>query len=383
MRLSAPFCALALASLLAAARPAAAAASSPSAIPGGLSAAQTPQFILFTHDDALDRASLNLVHDVTKRHRNRNGCVVPAAFYVTKDGSDCEAVRSAAKAGDEIGEHTMTHGDLHTMSYGEKKAQITGSRLWLAKCLGKFSKDIVGHRSPFLSDDADVRKILSDEGYLYDSSIPEVYNSPSSPSASKRAWPYRLSGGIKQLYSCRWFSDINHCSANERYSKLFEIPMWLYQKGPDSPRTPDIMDPPNAFAVLKAELDNNMRGNKAPVGIWTHSITTGYLTSKTNREQVSKFLAYALAKPNVWVVTPRQLVQWVQDPVPASEVGAWLEKQTGFVCAGRAEAPPPPRRAPPPPRRSPPPLKVGPAAVVAAAATGAPAAAAPALPYLF
>ena len=38
------------------------------------------------------------------------------------------------------------------------------------------------------------------------------------------------------------------------------------------------MDVPNPYPIFKAELDSNMMGNKAPIGIWSHSTATGYLT---------------------------------------------------------------------------------------------------------
>jgi hypothetical protein len=38
------------------------------------------------------------------------------------------------------------------------------------------------------------------------------------------------------------------------------------------------MDPPNPYKILKAEFDRNYAANRAPVGIWTHSSATGYLT---------------------------------------------------------------------------------------------------------
>ena len=41
-----------------------------------------------------------------------------------------------------------------------------------------------------------------------------------------------------------------------------------------------------------------------------------------NRRAVAKFLDYALSKPDVWVVTISQLLDWMESPVPAREVGS-------------------------------------------------------------
>lgn len=37
-----------------------------------------------------------------------------------------------------------------------------------------------------------------------------------------------------------------------------------------------------------------------------------------------RFFDHALALPNVWAVTMRDLVRWMESPVPASQMDAWL-----------------------------------------------------------
>ena len=49
---------------------------------------------------------------------------------------------------------------------------------------------------------------------------------------------------------------------------------------------------------------------------------------RANRDGINKFLEYALAKKDVWVVTPRQLLDWTKHPVPASEMAAFMAKYT-------------------------------------------------------
>ena len=82
------------------------------------------------------------------------------------------------------------------------------------------------------------------------------------------------------MFACKYFDDINHCESGEKHKNLFELPMWMYQSGDGTPATNDLMDPPNAFSVLKREYDRNVKGNKAPIGIWTHSTTTQFLNKQ-------------------------------------------------------------------------------------------------------
>jgi len=296
--------------------------------PGKFKTGDTPQFILFTHDDNTDKASTGYVTDVTKKHKNPNGCHINAAFYTTQRYSDCATVKKMYKEGHEIGGHSVTHRKTNTLSSSEKKKEIEGVRNWLINTCGIPAKDVRGWRSPYLADDAEIRTLLEKAGYEYDTSIPEHYNSKSSPSAKKRLWPYSMSKGIKQMDSCKYFGvKLNNCQANEKH-KLIEIPMWMYQKGPGRPSSNNLMDPPNAYKVLKAELDRNYNANKAPVGIWTHSTSTGFLNKAKNRNEVSKFLSYALKKDGVWVVTPSQLLDWMKNPVPKSQMDKFMSKYT-------------------------------------------------------
>ena len=220
----------------------------------------------------------NAVTEITRKFKNPNGCKINAAFYTTSSLSDCKTVKALWKIGHEIAEHTVNHDSLAKMSSAKKKKEILGARDWINKC-GIPLANIAGHRSPYLEDDPEVRSILKDAGYLYDSSITEVYDSPTSPSYDKRLFPYSFDKGNPQVYSCKWFDNINHCTKDEKHVGLMEVPMWYYQKKSDSGSAGDIMDPKNPYDILKAEFDRNYAAHRAPVGIWTHT-STGYLTKQ-------------------------------------------------------------------------------------------------------
>lgn len=57
---------------------------------------------------------------------------------------------------------------------------------------------------------------------------------------------------------------------------------------------------------------------------------------RVNRDNISKFLEYALGKPDVWVVTPRQLIEWLQSPVKASDMESWISR---YGCNGGGKTP--------------------------------------------
>ncbi len=49
--------------------------------PAGLDPKSTPQFILITHDDATDTLASSAMRSVTDKHKNPNGCGIPATFF--------------------------------------------------------------------------------------------------------------------------------------------------------------------------------------------------------------------------------------------------------------------------------------------------------------
>jgi hypothetical protein len=131
--------------------------------------------------------------------------------------------------------------------------------------------------------------------------------------------------GIAQMQSCGWFgSNLNRCSKSER-PDLVQIPMYMYQKGPSKPSVKGLMDPAGAYKVLKREFERNYRSaNRLPVAIYTHSTSTGYLDKANNRAEIKKFLSWAMKRKNVWVVTYRQWLDYLQNPVPASEMAGFM-----------------------------------------------------------
>ena len=49
--------------------------------PGCLAAAQTPQFVLLTHDDAVNGKALQILRSITDGRNSRGGCLVAATLF--------------------------------------------------------------------------------------------------------------------------------------------------------------------------------------------------------------------------------------------------------------------------------------------------------------
>eukprot|EP00890_Picochlorum_soloecismus_P000809 jgi/Picsp_1/1729/NSC_05202-R1_hypothetical chitooligosaccharide deacetylase len=198
--------------------------------------------------------------------------------------------------------------------------EIMGARSDLEMC-GIPKADMVGFRSPYLVHNPQVRDILHQNGLLYDSSIIEYINSQSqtSNSFSERLWPYTMDKGIVQ--DCEWTKPAGHCTEQENYPGLWEVPMWpLLNDTLDKLNNAYSMDPGPGFggdvySTFATNFDQAYNGNRAPFPIYLHA---PWFTDD-NIAATNKFIEYALSKGDVYFVTMTELINWMQNPIPASE----------------------------------------------------------------
>eukprot|EP00887_Chlorella_sp_A99_P001824 scaffold19.g1824.t1 len=274
-----------------------------SSAPGGLTPEQTPQFVLFTHDDAVDATSNKVVRAVTDRAHNANGCGVPATWFTIKTGTSCDLTKKLWQDGHEIAAHTLNHKALRVPFDGGAAAMETemlGVRSWLNNTCGIPLSDIVGFRSPFLVHNPSTRAILYKNGMLYDSSIIESWPSATSPGKDAKLWPYDMADGIPQASGGSGRRALLRCGRSG-------TPLFSMDPGGD------------AYSVLKTNFDFSYNSNKAPFGIFIHApwLTTDHIAA------MNKFVDYALAKGDVWF-----------NPVPKDKMAAWLQ------CGAAAPAAP-------------------------------------------
>lgn len=79
----------------------------------------------------------------------------------------------------------------------------------------------------------------------------------------------------------------------------------------------------NTADLLKSVFDLAYNGNRAPMPMYIHS---PWLNDKKQLAAMRAFIEYALSKPDVYFVSMRQLIEWMKNPVPKSQVGAWLSE---------------------------------------------------------
>ena len=273
-----------------------------------------PQFILYTHDDAVslanccpwktrpsshasllhtdmctkefilsllfsqtDDTAWQLIQSTIQGFKNPNGCGIPVTFFTMEAQTDCAYVQKAWAAGHEISTHTVSHLAMpigFKGGAGDVQAEIVNVRTWLETTCQIPAADVVGFRAPYLVYNPPYFQALSANNFLYDSSINEHWPMPTSPSGSDRLWPYTMDYGIVQ--DCDYISG-DECDPGEHFDGLWEVPVWVLQDN-NYPVAAYAMDPCTGengpcttSTLLESYFQMAYNGNKAPVPLYIHS----------------------------------------------------------------------------------------------------------------
>lgn len=295
--------------------------------PGGLSPSDTPMFVVFTADDAIQSYTIDAVNQFLAQRKNPNGCPVKMSYYTSLNYTNYTLVTDWFVAGNEIADHTMSHVG------SPPDAEIDGNLIVLNSLAGIPMADIRGFRAPFLNYTVDNLKHLAATGFTYDSSASASI--PVTDSGTDAFWPYTLDYGLAN--DCLALS--NACKGQPQLPGFWEVPMYAFfdDRGVAGPH---LMDPwldaangantVNNSATLeymKNTFTAHYNGNRQPIGLYTHPIhvsTTypGSTVSKDTVNMINQFLDWAQQQQNVWIVSTWQLLQWVMNPVPIANLGS-------------------------------------------------------------
>lgn len=254
----------------------------------------------------------------------------------------------ALKAGHEIGNHTYHHNHGAEFTVEEWKQELERNRQALLKAQIPAAAQ-QGYRTPFLEYNAATFTMLEELGFVYDSSIEEGYQADQD--GTNFYWPYTLDEGSPgNRLSVEWGSK----ELVAMHRGLWEIPLHVFmvpkdercgqygvaeglrQRVHDGIASDGGWEWPiesgkltgldwNVFeqarlsggdflAILKHTLDLRLAGNRAPFMVGGH--TQLYPESEpVRRAAMEAFILYALSKPEVRLVTPQQMLQWLRDPV--------------------------------------------------------------------
>ncbi|KAH8120052.1 hypothetical protein DFH11DRAFT_1499913 [Phellopilus nigrolimitatus] len=295
--------------------------------PGGLDPKDVPMFVVFSADDAIQSYTLDAVNQFLAQRKNPNGCTPKMTYFTSLNYTNYTLVTDWFVAGNEIADHTMTH-------VGTPPAdEINGNLIALNALAGIPLSSISGFRAPYLEFSGDTLKLLAAAGFTYDSS--SAASTPVNETGTDAYWPYTLDNGMAN--NC--LSSNGMCKGEPKLPGFWEIPMYAFfdELGVAGPHLMDPwLDNPNGgskpddaatLAYMKDTFTAHYNGNRQPIGLYTHPIHLaksypGNAVSQSTINMINAFLDWAQEQQNVWIVSNEQLLAWVRNPVPVSQLGS-------------------------------------------------------------
>ncbi|MCP4322412.1 MAG: polysaccharide deacetylase family protein, partial [Alteromonadales bacterium] len=329
--------------------------------PGNLEVDKVPLFVTIGSDDNENPAGINWLKQTVNSLTNPNGLVknnpstldgqkakltfLNTGLNVTKAGTQWKA---AHDEGNETGNHTQTHnptlGSGLSMSYSAWLNEIDVSNNAIVG-IGIPRDEIVGFRAPRLEYNDNLFNVLSDEKFLYDSSIEDGL--ATGLDGTNYHWPYTLHAGSPgAIYKTTWDKAGSTAFEIGNYPEVFELPVypWVVPADKDDGLPYDLRakikskmdyfdiengkitafdynltalaklnDANDIYAILKHTLDLRLQGNRAPLVIGVHSKNYSNANGPM-AVALKRFLEYAITKQEVRIATHKQVIDWVQDP---------------------------------------------------------------------
>ncbi len=304
-----------------------------------------PQFIVFTADDAVQDYTIKSVDQFLAHRKNPNGCTPVMTYFVSLNYTNYAQVTELYVNGNDVADHTMTHQEQPATD-----AEIDGNLITLNALAGIPYKSIEGYRAPFLNYSRHNLEHLAKTNFLYDSS--STSSVPVTDPNTDAFWPYTLDNGMAN--DCTSVDNI--CGGEPKLPGFWEIPMYAIfdERGAAGAHLMDpwldAEDPNDVLSWMKNTFTDHYNGNRQPFGIYTHPIhlATGYPGLQDPTAQIkmlNAFLDWATTSAdmqNVWIVSNKQLLAWMQNPVPASQLNTLdafkcQVPNVGHICNGFAK----------------------------------------------
>jgi len=77
--------------------------------------------------------------------------------------------------------------------------------------------------------------------------------------------------------------------------------------------------------MLKYNFDRHFSTNRAPLGLYFHTL---WFKEAKNRRAFRKFLDEMVKRQDVWIVSNWEVIQWMQQPTPQSQMDTFLPWKT-------------------------------------------------------
>ncbi|BFZ08827.1 hypothetical protein BsWGS_11866 [Bradybaena similaris] len=286
-----------------------------------IDASLAPMMVMLTFDDAVTAAFMEdfyrgLLVDNEYSLQNPNNCSIKAAFFLSAANTDYTQVKVLYDKGHEFASHTVNHILPHDGTKEVYKDEIVGIRDQLVSQAMVDGNKVVGFRAPYLKLAGNqMFQVLHENKFLYDSSISNI----ESKKGLSHLFPFTLDFPIPES-KCP-----NGPCPTESFPGLWEVPInaWIteddgYCAMIDACIVANLTDDK---ATVKTKYLKYFRKNfyesfypeKVPMHLFTHASL--FLRQVGSFEALTEFLQEINSLPDVWLLTPSQVIDWMKTPV--------------------------------------------------------------------
>jgi len=282
------------------------------AIPGGLTAADTPQIVLISFEYAVNSANVDMYTKLFTNLKNPNGCEPKGTFFVSKVNTDFETVKSLAEAGHQIGMTSLDgripqDGDQWLSNYKEMKAELVGA--------GIPEDRIMGCRGPELYAGGNGQfDAIKEVGLAYDSTcVSKDYTTKEN-----LKWPYTYDF-VEGTPSCTIGDAPSQAYPGKWQFLVADLVFKNTICASPSACSPLITSSQDAFDMLYQAFAEHNEGSKSPFILYIDPL---WLTVDYQLEGTVQFLDFVRsAYDDTWILTHQQALAWIQAPVASANTG--------------------------------------------------------------
>jgi len=271
--------------------------------------------VLITYDDAVTVTNYVNYSNILFNRLNPNGCPVKATFFVSHEYNNYTLVNDLYNRGHEIGVHSITHrtnSDFWTAPVEQNWiSEMVDMRTMLEYYAGVPASSIKGTRAPFLLMGGDTMfQVYKDNGFEWDCSwATRNFVNPGM-------WPYTLD--YRSVQEC----PVGTCPT-ESYPGMWVAPMVdLFDPAGNPCAMLDTCNAGTTAADVKAFLKRNFEvqynSTRAPFGLFLHA---AWLQNSAQSDGYKQFIDEISTLDDVYFVTVSQMLEWVKNPTPISNLG--------------------------------------------------------------
>lgn len=280
-------------------------------IPNNLKLSETPQMVYLTIDGSINAAVYRRYKQLVANKKNPNGCRVRGTLFASQRGTLPQIAKKLIKLGAEVAMQGLHEHHYENSQHMEEEviAQLISMK--------KTGVNATGWKTPELKALGNEQfRLLQKYGFKYDATLSE-----NIPTASEhKPWPYTLDFGYTG--EC----VIPKCPTRS-FPGLWEIPSVAvtdYRKMFECNYVDGCMfNPPTSADTVKFLWDNfmyNYKTNRAPFGIHLRQVWFTHPAYSGNIQGLKDFISKLLTLKDVYVVSSDDILTWMQNPVPVSEI---------------------------------------------------------------